>query len=299
MDKWVNEGIISHDQAESIREYERRVTPSRGTPVEVLGYIGAAMVASAAFIMVSDVWGELSLASRLSVLTMTAISLVLIGWISAGDDSDAVRRFARVALLLSVPVIGAGAGVAAGVWVGTSTSVVIGSALAWVSAGVMYRQWRSSPQHVALFFATFSFVLAVSMDPFERVPDALPGSVILTLGMVWLILAVAGKITPLLTGELLGSLTVFAGSIVLTVSIEPTATVAAACFVVLSGSGIAFGVARGRTSLTVIAILGIVIYLPWLITEMFGPTTGAPLALLATGAALAYGTSRSSGRRKS
>ena len=58
VDAWVSEGIISQDQAESIREYEGRVTSSRGTTADVLGYVVASTAVVAAIIMVAGIWND-------------------------------------------------------------------------------------------------------------------------------------------------------------------------------------------------------------------------------------------------
>ncbi len=292
MDTWVSEGIISPDQAESIREYERRVTPSRGTAIEVLGYVGSTMVAAAALIMVSDIWSDLSRVSRVSVLGISALSLAVIGSVSAPDDSPRVARFGRAALMLCVPAIAFTVGVAVGAWVDVSTSVLIGSATAWVAAAGMYLRWRSTLQHIALFFTTLSVALSVSMYPFDNVPDALPGAVVFGVGAGWLAIASLRWITPRPVAEVLGSLTAFAGSIVLVVGFEAGARVSLIIVVIASVGALAAGVLRSRVVLTITGVTGLVFYIPWLTTEFLGPTIGGPLMLLATGMLLALWATR-------
>ena len=297
VDTWVSEGIISLDQARSIRDYERQVAPSRGTAAEALSYIGGALVASAVFAVAADNWATLSRASKVSVLVTIAISLVITGEVMARDESAVTSRFARVTLMLSVAIIGMTAGVAAGVWFETPTSVVLGSAAAWAAAVVMYRQWQSIPQHLALFLTTLSLALSVSIRPFDRVPDALPGAVGFLVAVAWLILAGRSKTRPRLIGEILGSVTAFVSSVVLVMSFESYVAVAVVAFAALSVFAVAFGVTRRRTALTVVGIAGLIFHLPVLISEVFGVTPGAPVSLLAIGAGLAYAATLSTRRR--
>ena len=287
VDTWVSEGIISPDQAESIREYERRVTPSRGTVIEVLGYVGSTMVVAAAFIMISDIWSDLSRLSRVSVLGISAVSLAIVGSVSAPDDRPTVARFGRSALMLFVPAIAFTVGVAVGAWVDVSTSVLIGSAVAWVAAVGMYLRWQSNLQHIALFFTTLSVVLSVLMYPFANVPDALPGAVVFGVGAGWLAIASLSWITPRHVAEVLGSLTAFAGSVVLVVGFETGARVSLVIVVVASLGAVAAGVLRSRVVLTITGVTGLVFYIPWLTTEFLGPTIGGPLTLVAMGGFLA------------
>jgi len=286
MDKWVSEGIISQDQAESIREYERKATPSRGTAVEVLGYFGASTAVGAAVIMVADIWGELAWGSRVTILTVTAIALLIIGVISAGENEPWVRRFGQVLMMLAIPLTAFAAGAAASRWTTTDASVLIGYGVAWIVSIPLYLRWHSTAQQTALFFATAGLAMSLFLNLFGQGPDALPGVVTLIIGIVWISLSSMGRVTPLLTGEVLGAGTALFGSVMVAAALTPDAAFALAGFVIISGIAVAWGVQHARTTLIVAGLVGMVVYIPWFTADAFDPTFAAPLTMLAVGLVL-------------
>ena len=161
VDTWVSEGIISQDQAESICEYEGRVTSSRGTADEVLGYVGASTAVGAAIIMVVDIWSDVGQGSRVALLAVTALALLIIGVITAGEKEPWVRRFGRILMMLAIPLVVLVADVAASTWIASDVAVALGYAVAWLTAVPLYGRWRSSPQKAALFLATIGLVMSI------------------------------------------------------------------------------------------------------------------------------------------
>lgn len=127
------------------------------------------------------------------------------------------------------------------------------------------------------------------MHPFLRIPDALPGTIAVVVGMAWVALVSTGSVTPRLIGEILGSVTALVASLVLAVTLGSILTVAAAIFVLAAIGGIAFGASHDRGTLTAFGIVALVVHIPLLTTELLGPDFGAPLSLFLTGAAIVYG----------
>jgi hypothetical protein len=286
VDTWVSEGIISQDQAKSICDYERMVTPSRGTAVEILGYFGASTAVGAAIILVSDIWGDLGWGSRVTILTVTAVALLIIGAISAGEQQSWVRRFGLVLMMLAVPLTASAAGAAASRWISQDPSVLVGFAIAWVVALILYLRWRSPAQQTALFFATIGAMMSLFMNLVGDGPDAIPGGIVLVVGLTWLIMSVSGVIVPLVTGQILGSIASLAGSVMLAGALTPDAGYALAAFVCLSGLGVAWGVRSAQTPLIAMGMVGLVVFIPWFVADVFDPTFAAPLTMLAVGLTL-------------
>ncbi len=290
MDKWVSEGIISQDQADSIHEYERQVAPSRGSAIEVLGYLGAALAASAGFMMASGVWSDLSRTSRVALVGVAAIALVIIGEAAARGSTDVIRRLGAMMLMLAVPVIGAAIAIAVDTWGEPRLAVVIASGGALMAAAIMYGQRQSSPQHIALFLASLSLAFSGFMFATDGGSEIIIGSVILGVGLIWVILAATDTLPPRLVGEILGALTALAGSSFLAATIGPSAEPVAVALIAIAIVGIAFGVTRGHVPLTIAGATGVVIFVPWLATEIFGSDTGvpiAPMSIFVVGAVLA------------
>jgi hypothetical protein len=287
VDTWVSEGIISQDQAESIREYERRVTSSRGTAAEVLGYVVASTAAGAAIIMVAGIWNDVGRGSRFALLAITAIALLTIGVISASEKEPWVRRFARILMMFAVPLIVLTSEIAASTWIASEGAVVVGYAVAWSTAAPLYGQWRSSPQQTALFLATIGLAMSLSVILFGNGPGARPGAVVILVSGIWLALVTSGRIVPRLTGEILGSLTALVGSMMYLVGLDVGLSVALVVAVAVSAGTVAIGATRSRPVFTIVGIVALSSYIPWLASEVLGPSIGVPFTLVTTVAALA------------
>jgi len=297
VDTWVSEGIISQDQAESIREYERRVTSSRGTATEVLGYAVATTAVFAAIIMVAGIWNDFGRGSRFALLAITAIALLIVGVISASEREPWVRRFARILMMFAIPLILLSSTIAASTWIASEVAVVVGYAVAWLTAALLYGRWRSSPQQTALFLATIGLVMSILVILLGNGPGALPGSVVILVGVVWLALVHSGRIVPRLTGEILGSVTALVGSMMLLVGLDVGLTVALMAAVAVSSGTVAIGAARSRPVLTIVGIVALSSYTPWLASEILGPSIGVPFTLVTAVAALALWATRKTKKR--
>jgi hypothetical protein len=297
VDTWVSEGIISQHQAESICEYEGRVTSSRGTAIEILGYVGASTAVGAAIIMVADIWSDVGRGSRVALLAVTAIALLIIGVITASEEEPWVRRFGRVLMMLAIPLIVLAAQVAANTWIASDVAIALGYAVAWLTAAPLYGRWRSSPQQAGLFVATIGLVMSILVIALGNGPEALPGSVVILVSGIWLALVHSGRIVPRLTGELLGSVTALVGSMMFLVGLDVGLAVALVVAVAVSAGIVVIGATRSRPVLTILGIVALSSYIPWLASEILGPSIGAPFTLAAAVAALALWATRKTRRK--
>ena len=68
--RWEASGIITAAQAEEIRRHETSVRPKPRIPLiaEALGYLGAALVLTAALALAAQLWSEFPVAVRIAVL---------------------------------------------------------------------------------------------------------------------------------------------------------------------------------------------------------------------------------------
>ena len=297
VDMWVTEGIISRDQAESICEYERRVAPSRVRTAEALAYVVASTAVVAAIIMVAGIWSDVGRGSRFALFAITAIALLTIGVISASEKEPWVRRFARILMMFAIPLIVLTSEMAASTWLASEVAVVVAYAVAWLTAAPLYGRWRSSPQQTALFLATIGFVMSFFVILLGNGPGALPGSVVILVSGIWLALVYSGRIEPRLTGEILASVTALVGSMMLLVGLDVGLSVALVFAVAVSAGTVAIGATRSRPVLTIVGIVALSSYIPWLASETLGPSVGVPFTLVTTVAALALWVTRKTPKR--
>ena len=299
VEKWVSEGIISAEQAESILDFEGRATRSRMTAIEVLAYVGAAMVLAAAIVLVTDLWPDLSRVERLIVLGLATVVLTVVGWISTADDRSSMRRFGETSLMLAVAAFGSTVGVAANAFVESETAAWFGFGAALTAAIGMYARQRSYPQHTAVFFSAVGFALSTVMLSFDSPPDPIVGATILAVGAIWVALATTDRLAPRTLGEILGSAAALLGSLLLVIGAGDGDIAVMAMLIVMSIGSLVAGVSTNRVVLIASGMIGLITYTPWLATEALGGSIGAPIALLITGSLLAASAMYFARRRKS
>jgi hypothetical protein len=299
IEQWVTEGIISAEQAEAILDFEGRDARSRVTAIEVLAYVGAAMVLAAAIVLVTDLWPGLSLVERLIVLGLATVVLTVVGWISTGEKRSSMRRFGETSLLLAVAAFGSTVGVAADAVVESETASWLGFGAALAAAVGLYRRHESYPQHAAMFLAFGGFALASVILPFDSPPDALPGATILAVGAIWVAASTTERIEPRTLGEILGSVAALGGSLLFVIGAGDNEIAFTAMLIVLSIGTLVVGVRTNRVVLIAAGMIGLIAYIPWLVTDVLGDSIGAPVALLVTGSLLAASAMYMARRRKS
>ncbi|MBA7481137.1 hypothetical protein ES707_16607 [subsurface metagenome] len=100
IEEWVEEGLISHEQAEALKQREIKSTmefvPARRVGInEIFVYLGSLVIFLALAFLVSLNWKALGSVGRiLSILIPTIIMLVL-GWLLRSSDSIYLKRGAQ------------------------------------------------------------------------------------------------------------------------------------------------------------------------------------------------------------
>ncbi len=293
LDLWVREGFISADQAREIRDYEQGtvVAPHRPTAVlEVLGYVGAVFVLVAGLLLVMDLWPDMSRAARIGLAASAAAVLTGAGLVVVRAEHFRVRRVGSALLLLALPP----AGVAVGLIVDTSADEDAAVLMAFVTATILglalyVRDRQSAAQHLGLFLASMGTVLfAVTMV--EDFQEWVPGLMLFVAGVGWIVLASIGVLMPRSLGEIVGTIASLFGSITMVASLDfdesGAVILVMSLAVAVSLIAVGFGVAKDRILVVVGGMIGLIIYLPWLINEALGENVGAPIALLVAGTLL-------------
>jgi len=294
---WVSEGIISRDQAESICEFERRVAPSRVSATEVLAFAGSAVAAGVAFALTADIWHQLSLMERTATGGLVTVSLMTVGIVARDDASPAMKRLGDTTLLLAIPAIALTVGLGAGAIAGSRTSMLMASTAAWIVAIPLYSWRRSSAQQVAVFLTTVGFGLSLLIHSFENVPGVLFGLLIFIVGTGWVAGTGIGTITPRLTGETVGAVAALVGSMVFFLGLDTGVVGALIVAVAVSAGTVAVGATYSRIVLTVVGIVALASYVPWLASEILGPSIGAPFILVTAAMVLVLWATRKTKKR--
>jgi uncharacterized membrane protein len=285
--RWEASGIITSAQAEEIRRHETSVGPKPRVPLiaEALGYLGAALVLSAALALAAQLWSELHVAVRIVVLLGVTALLLFAGWSIRNSGEPAFRRLASFLWLGAV----AGAGFLADVVatdaldIETGFSITIGTAMTSLAAALWFQR-RTAPQLVGVF-AGLAFLIAGISDVLGG--DDAFGVLLWGVGVVALMSARLDLISPERTAYALSSIAVLVGA----------QWAAFEFFSDTHGWGLALGLASALAlqglsvawrNLVLLAFgsAGVLLFLPQVVDEYFGDAIGGTTALLVSGAAL-------------
>jgi Predicted membrane protein (DUF2157) len=187
--------------------------------VEVLSYLGGALVIGALILIVGLAWDDLSRAGKLAICGGTSLLLLAaaaaIGWRGAGTDA-ARRRRTHASTLAAVASAGVAftAGVAFDI---DAFSEMLPPGIAMlVVAAAGYLLWRGAPLLCAMFGAGLLIVIALlEMRPVAWPTLLVVGSTLVAYGLVWLglgrfveerhVAGVLGGATGLVGAELVSS----------------------------------------------------------------------------------------------
>jgi hypothetical protein len=285
--RWEASGIITAAQAENIRRHETSARPKQRIPLvaEALGYLGTALVLSAAIALAAQLWSDLTVAVRIALLLAVTALLLLAGWSIRNSVEPAFRRLASFLWLAAV----AGAGYLAdtvatdALDIETGFSLPIGAAMTSLAAALWWLR-RTAPQLVGVF-AGIAFLIAGISDVLGG--DEAFGILLWGVGVVALISARLDLISPERTGYALSSIAVLLGA----------QWVAFEFFSDTHGWGLALGLASALAlqglsvawrSLVLLAFgsAGVLLFVPQIVDEYFGDTIGGTTALLVSGVAL-------------
>ncbi len=290
LDVWVASAIISPDQADAIRAHEATEAPSHSVAREVLAYLGAVLVGVAGFILVGQSWENIGEVARIVVSLTAGAVLAGTGFVLGPTDQPATRRAGHVALLLAAAPIGFAIGMTTDLIVSDEElSVLAGFSGALAFSVGCYVRYRSWAQHTALFLSALGTTIALGALVEGDAGSWVTGSGVFALGVGWLIASVGDRLEPKVLGEVWGIIALGIGSVIVVASLGSTdaeGLFAMVAWIAVSIGLVGTGVARDQVVLLAGGVLGLLIYVPWLVTEVLGGGIGAPVALLVSGALL-------------
>ncbi len=273
LDDWEAGGVISFEQAETIRESTRRgpAWPDHRL-IELLAYLGAAAFTIGAFIWYADLaggdyWQESRPWGAFAVSLIAALALAGVAYVLR-NDRGGIRR--ATGLLLALAVLETAFAITAffeaiefeGQWASLVFSLLLTAAA--------FGAWRlraSVPTEVALFASASTVVTAViglieeaSFDPMALDPGSITGItagiLLWLLGALWIRLGYRSMLRSANTAYLLGGATMLGASVGLMLGVNRWWIVLIAVTTVAIGAS---GVYLRRTMLLVIGTAGALI----------------------------------------
>jgi len=288
LERWREAGIITAGQAKQIRDTETALRSPRRVPLiaEVVGYLGLAFVLSAAAALTSQLWDDLGLGTRITLLVAATVGLLLGGWSIRSSREAAFERLGSFLWLAAVGGTGFLADVVAtdGLDLDTGFSLPTGIAMTALATG-LWMVRRSTPQLVGVF-GGIAFLVAGISDLLGG--DDAFGVLLWAVGIGSLILTRRTIMAPERAGYALAGLSIFVGA--QWAALEDG-------FLDVRGAGLALGLASAVAlqgisiawrSLVLLGFgsAGVLLFLPQIVDEYLGDTLGGTVALLVTGAAL-------------
>lgn len=291
LDRWVEAGLVTPEQAERIEAFEgERGTdrpPATGdrltSPAEAIGYVGAALALGAVALLLSDLWDELLVGGRLALVTALTVAVFGAGLALRTAPSRAMQRLTSVLLTATVAGVGWMAGVVASDVVALETQQVllVVATTMFLAAVALYR-WRPG---ALLQLATLGSALSTAgtaLGQAALTPD--PEWFGLTLGgvgLAWFLLAVGAWLVPRLLAEVTGALAILLG--VQVASFGDVRVTALVIGIAVAGGLVALAVRADQLHHLVVGALALFVLTPQLVFEVFGDAIGAPATLLLLG----------------
>ena len=290
LERWSEEGLISHEQADAIRRAEeRRGGEARVSPIaEVLGYLGAALVAIAVFLALDGIWTSLSEAAKAAIFAAAAVVLFVVGAGASRSTDPAGRRLggflwflSAAGVALSLDALHEAAGLSDDTLV-----LTVGAGAAFYAWG-LWRRRPTSLQQVALFaglLGTLSGTGEASSSP----PGGAAGWSFFLLGVAWLELGRRGLVVPTRTAYVVGGRSALLGPEIMWIydMFEGPRD-----WPLILGAGVSVGVMLMSTRLKApillwLGTIGLFLYIPEGAFSVFGDGTGVVYALFFSGISL-------------
>ncbi|CAN5430020.1 hypothetical protein BH18ACT16_BH18ACT16_12510 [soil metagenome] len=288
LERWTGAGLITADQAQTIRAAEKRNgRASRGTPAlaEVIAYVGAIFALSAVAFIASQMWSDLGAGEQLGLLALATGILWAGGWWMRGSRNPVRHRLVTVLWFLSAGGMGWLADVAAtNLWdLENGYALIIGLALS-LYAGLLYLYRRTSLQQIAVAGGV-GFLCGGLSDVVGG--DSWFGLILWVAGVGWIALTRVGVLTPGRTGFVLGAIGVLTGSEAVVFEFFESPNGWGLALGLISAAALLYlSVSFAEMVLLGLGAAGLFIFLLQIIEEYLADGLGAPLALFVAGIAL-------------
>lgn len=257
-----------------------------GLVAEGLAYVGAALVLGAGFALFGELWDDLGAPARI-VLSALGTLILAGGAVLLRDRAEeSLDRLATVLAALAVVGVAATTAITLAELTGMDDGwIAVGAGLAALVVGTpVHLARRSWPTTLALGAALLTAVFG-AQSVLDLLDGPLPaGITLMGIGLAWAAVGWAGMAHPRSAFEITGLL---AGGVgVQLLAFEELTVLALVIGLVVAAGAMAVGLGEDRTSPAVLGGLGITVFAPQLVFELFGDTVGGPLALFVGGVSL-------------
>lgn len=282
LDEWVRASLITAAQADAIQAFEHRKAPRASITLitEALGYLGAALAAAAAAVLVGRSWNDAS--SGLRILLPGAASLVLVaaGWMLRRAEDPAIARLASVLWLLAAGLAGwFGGQLAFDGFDASDRGVVFGVGIGVALTAVpLYLVRPRTLQQLAVIAGLMILAAGTFYGSAMSV-----GLAYVVIGLAWTLLGWVGRAEPRRVSLTLGPLAGLTGALVAT---GDTTDVGVWLGIAISVALVAASVSLRHTPMLGLGVAGLFAFSVWAIAYYFGETIGTPLVLLVAGVVL-------------
>jgi hypothetical protein len=298
--RWHHAGLVDDRTLAAIRRFEESRPSSAGTAAtgssrrhgrvgllaEGLAYLGAALAFGAGVALFSELWFEMGGTAR--TLTAAGGTLAVGGGAAALGRSDSPPVARLRSLLAALAIVGLGLTIGVGLTELTSMSeemtTLIAGAVALVAAVPVHLARPSWPTALAAGAALMTATLAGEAVAGWGDNEVQAGWTMAALGALWAALGWLGLGRPRGAFEIPGLLTLGFGIQMLAFAAFPLA--ANVVGLAVAAAVLALGMVQERTSPAVLGGLGIAVFAPQVVLELFGDTIGGPLALFVGSLAL-------------
>jgi uncharacterized membrane protein len=282
--RWVSAGLIDGDVADAIEAFEaERSTESRmSRGIEAIAYLGASLVLVAVWVLIAQTWNDFGPLARFGLSAVILVVLFVVGVILGRSDDPAVSRAQAFAWFLTVGAAALTANVVIEdlLEVEGDASFFLVSLISLLTAAGLWWMLASSLQVVAMG-VTAGITVAAAVTANESLPDWTYGVSFAALGALWLLLAWRGILRPRRTSYALGALGV------LLISFPEGGELPWPLLGLAAGIALmALSVVLNESLLLGLGVVGLFIYIPMTVFELFGDSLGVPLGLLVTGLVL-------------
>jgi hypothetical protein len=279
LDEWVRASLITEAQADAIRAFEDRRAPRASITLisEALGYLGAALAAAAAAVLVGRSWNDASPGLRILLPGVASLAMVAAGWSLRRTEDAAIARLASVLWLLAAGLSGwFGGQLASDGFDASDQGVVLGVGIGvTVTAVPLYLVRRRTLQQLAVIAGLMILAAGTFWGSGISV-----GLAYLVLGFGWTALGWMGGAEPRRVSLTLGPLAGLTGALV--VSGDRT-NVGVWLGIAVSVGLVAASVSLRHTPMLGLGVGGLFAFSVWAIGFYFGETIGTPLVLLVAG----------------
>ncbi|HUG85175.1 MAG TPA: DUF2157 domain-containing protein [Euzebya sp.] len=292
---WVDEGLISPEQAAAIRHHESTATRPSGVSsatersggrssvlAEAVGYLGAVLTLVAGGLLLNEFWEQITAWGRLALTTVLTLVVFAAGWTLRKRPQPAIQRLTSVLWFATSVGVAFVVGLAGDQAARPDRDLALAVALAVAVVSALLYQRRQSPlQLLAFSGGVVATAMAALAYPQAEVDSFFFGLLLWALGVAWFLLATGGWLRPARTAQVLGLLAIGVGCQV--GSFGDVTRVAVVLALVSAAVLLWLSVAGGDTVVLSFAMAGVFVFLPQAVFTFFGDSVGAPLALLITG----------------